>query len=172
MGILVDNFLGRTALTLSDQYSIPIITVETVIKSYLKSLIVSAENGERIILDGLTSITVVKGSIDDYSLVKRTLVNRIKSIAYKHGIQITAVDQIVRGYLKSLLDLAIQGKTVVVNGITSLNVVKDAESNDYLVRGRVASSLKSRLEGKNGGKYFLRGRVSPSLRTKLLGAYS
>lgn len=58
MGYFVTNNLARRVDDISVLRGIPKTTVETVIKDYLKSLIKSAELGERVVIDGLTTITV------------------------------------------------------------------------------------------------------------------
>lgn len=166
MSIVINNFLGKVSRDIAVKHGFPIVTVETIIKSYLNSLVDSAIKGERIIIDGLTSITVVKGSVEDYELVKRSLSSRVRSIAYKQGIPQVTVETVIRDYLESLVELAKQGKTIEINGVAKIKVEKD-ETGDYVVRGRVAPALKSRLESISAGEYFVRGRVSPVLKATL-----
>lgn len=167
MGVVINNFLGVTSKEISLKHGVPIITVETVIKAYLGSLILSAEKGERIVIDGLTSISVVKGLVGENDVVKQSLSTRARNIAYKHGINIKTVDILLKDYLASLVTLAKSGKTIEINGMTTITVVKDDVSDDFTIRGRVAPSLKSRLESLSSGNYLLRGRVSPVLKAEL-----
>jgi nucleoid DNA-binding protein len=167
MGVVINNFLGVTSKEISVKHGIPIITVETVIKGYLESLIASAEQGERIVIDGVTSISVVKGLVGDNDLVKRSLSSRVRSIAYKNGIHLKTVELLLKDYLASLIALAKNGKTIEINGMTTITIVKDTKSDDFSIRGRIAPALKSRLEALSSGDYLLRGRVSPVLKAEL-----
>lgn len=60
MGVLVKRTLGRRVKDIAYKHGIPVITVETIIKGYLNSLRESLENGERVVIDGITSISVYK----------------------------------------------------------------------------------------------------------------
>lgn len=60
MGIIVKRTLSTRVKAIADHRRLPVVTVETIIKDYIKSLIESAERGERVVIDGLTSITIYR----------------------------------------------------------------------------------------------------------------
>ena len=166
MSIKVNNTLGITVRDIANNRNIPYITVETVIKTYIADLIKSAENGERVVIDGLTSITVIRGSIKDYTTVKKSLPKRIRDIALKKGITMKTVEYVIRDYLDSLIILAQNSENIKVHGLTEIAVEPDA-TGELVVRGKISPYLRSRLEMIGSGEFHLSGRVSHSLKKRV-----
>lgn len=62
MSVKVKRKLGERVLKLSNKLGLPRTTVEQVIKGYLEDLMVSAQNGEDIVIDGIMSIKLLRNS--------------------------------------------------------------------------------------------------------------
>lgn len=60
MGVVIKRNLGERVRDIALRHGIPYVTVETVLKEYLESLVRSLENGERIVIDGIMSISVLE----------------------------------------------------------------------------------------------------------------
>lgn len=60
MGIKIKRKLGERIYNISEDLNIPRITVESVIRAYLDSLVESAQDGETIVIDNIMSIKLVE----------------------------------------------------------------------------------------------------------------
>lgn len=79
-------------------------------------------------------------------VIKRDNGERIRNLAYKHGIPINTVETIVKGFLADLIESAERNERIVLDNLTSITVVKDLETGEYFTRGRVSPALQSRLK--------------------------
>lgn len=83
MGIKVKRKLGQRIVQISEELNIPRVTVESVIRSYLDSLVESAQNGETIVIDNIMSIKLVEdddtGNVRLRGRVSPSLKNKLYS---------------------------------------------------------------------------------------------
>jgi hypothetical protein len=93
VGIVIKRSLGERTRKIALRRGIPFVTVETVIRDYLESLIVDAENRERIVIDGITSVTIVQ-DLNTGELYPRGRVSpALKSRLLKKGVVLETVEQ-------------------------------------------------------------------------------
>lgn len=78
--------------------------------------------------------------------IKRNLAERSRKIALEKGIPIVTVETIIKAYLEDLVTSAVNGERIVIDGITSISIIKDGETGEYYSRGRVSPALKSKLQ--------------------------
>lgn len=67
MGVKVKNLLGERVERISKELGIPKITVEKVIRGYLRSLEESALRGEDVVIDNIVSIKIGLNEFEDLS---------------------------------------------------------------------------------------------------------
>lgn len=79
-------------------------------------------------------------------VIKRNTGERARKIAYKRGIPIGTVETIIKDYLADLIESLENKERINLDGITSITVVKEVETGEYVPRGRVSPALKSRLQ--------------------------
>lgn len=168
MGYKVKRNLARIASTISSERGIPLSTVETVLRDYRNDLVDSVKRGERIVIDGLTSIYVLYNSSTEFPHFadKRNLSRRVRDIVVKRGLAINVVDSILRDYLVELVETAKRGEDVVIDGLATISINYDPLSGEVVVRGKVSNILRS-LMTENGVDVSVRGRVSDALRRHL-----
>ena len=77
MGIKVKRTLNERVTKISEELSIPKITVESVIREYLDGLIDSAQKGETLIIDNIMSIKVIEN--EDGRIVRGRVSPSLKS---------------------------------------------------------------------------------------------
>jgi hypothetical protein len=93
VGVVIKRSLGQRARVIALRHGIPFVTVETVIKDYLESLAIDAENGERIVIDGITSVTVVR-DLNTGELFPRGRVSpALRSRLLKKGVVLEIAEQ-------------------------------------------------------------------------------
>lgn len=78
--------------------------------------------------------------------VKSSLGERARRIAYKRGIPIVTAETVIKDFLESLIESAENHERIVLDGLTSITIVKDLDTGEYTPRGRVSPALKSRLQ--------------------------
>lgn len=81
-------------------------------------------------------------------IIKQTSGLRISNIAARRGIPVLTVETIIKDYLNSLSESLMRGERVVLDGLTSITVVRDQVTGEYTARGRVSPALKSRLQNR------------------------
>lgn len=103
MGIEAKNLLGQRVNNISKELGIPKVTVETVIRGYLKSLTDSVLNGEDIVIDNIVSVKVLV-DIDNKELVGRCrLSNSLKSKLEQ--VEIVRDEEAMESMLDEIIDL-------------------------------------------------------------------
>lgn len=60
MSVVIRKKLSDRVKKIALRHGIPYVTVETVLKDYLKGLVEDAKNGERIVIDGIVTVTVAR----------------------------------------------------------------------------------------------------------------
>lgn len=82
-------------------------------------------------------------------VVKKSLGLRARNIAIKRGIPKSTVETIIKDYILSLIEDGERGDRIVIDGVTSITMVRDLDTGDIVPRGRVSPALKSRLQSVN-----------------------
>jgi len=82
-------------------------------------------------------------------LVKRHLSEVVKEIGLRHGIPYVTVETVLKEYLQGIYRSLARGERVVIQGITSITPVKDLDTGEIYVRGRVSPALRARLAQVN-----------------------
>ena len=77
---------------------------------------------------------------------KRNLGNRAYKISKKLNIPRVTVEMVIREYLDSLTDSALNGENIVINNIMSIKLLKDGDNGGIVARGRVSPVLKNKLQ--------------------------
>ena len=78
-------------------------------------------------------------------VVKRSLGVRAKKIALNRGIPYITTETVIKDYLASLVESLLNGERVVLDGLTSISVIRDVDTGELYARGRVSPALKSKL---------------------------
>lgn len=81
-------------------------------------------------------------------VVKQKLAQRARRIALKRGIPIVTVETVIKDYLEDLKESAIKDERIVIDGLTSISIIKDI-NGEYVPRGRVSTALKSYLNKRD-----------------------
>lgn len=78
-------------------------------------------------------------------VVKRYLSDRVKEIGLRHGIPYVTVETVLKEYLRGIERSLMNGERAVIDGITSITPMRDLDTGEIYVRGRVSPALKSKL---------------------------
>lgn len=78
-------------------------------------------------------------------VIKQSLGRRARKIALKRALPFVTVETIIKDLLADWVESAKKGERIVIDGLTSITIVKDLDSGEYLARGRVSPALKSHL---------------------------
>lgn len=81
--------------------------------------------------------------------VKKKLGERVVKISDDLNIPRITVERVIRSYLDSLVESAKDGETIVIDNIMSIKLVKNKETGNITLRGRVSPSLKNKIYVKN-----------------------
>lgn len=87
VGIKVKRKLGQRIVQISEELNIPRVTVESVIRSYLDSLVESAQNGETIVIDNIMSIKLVEDSETGNIRLRGRVSPSLKNKLYTNNVE-------------------------------------------------------------------------------------
>lgn len=77
--------------------------------------------------------------------IKRKLGERIVKISTNLNIPRITVERVIRAYLDDLVESAKAGETIVIDNIMSIKLIKNENTGEVKLRGRVSPALKNKI---------------------------
>ena len=153
------TYLFRRVYALTDKYNIQYTTIHSIINMYIEYCKEELFRGRVVNITGLVSI--VPDVITDYR--RTTLAYEARVLARKLSLPPNTVYAVLQGYIDSLIEEVLSGKTVELRSLVSLHpVIEDGVV--ARVHSAISVPLKEKLETKDTVVTSFRAHTLKSLK--------
>lgn len=158
--------MGRMVLHIAEQNRLPLVTVETILRTYIELLAEKLEVERSVVIPGITSIRVIYDTVDKEYFVRGRVspalrkrlnqlddteeasvtlsTNLVLDIAERLSVAVSLIDLVLRSFTDGLLRTAETSGVIDIPSVTIIKVTKD-DNDEYITRGGVSPAIQSKL---------------------------